>query len=140
VRFEFLGQVTITAGIRRVGAHGEQPALVVARLVLDRPSPLPREELADLLWPTNRPVRWEGRARRRPACIVTPDEAITSLAASRFAFPPNSNWLLATATVGDAVVLTGRREHAPVLLALLEPYADREVALNCFGSGAYWGR
>jgi DNA-binding SARP family transcriptional activator len=71
---------------------------------------------------------------------ATADETITSLAASRFAFPPDSNWLLATATVGDAVVLTGRREHAPVLLALLEPYADREVVLNCFGGGgAYWG-
>lgn len=85
MRFEFLGQVTITAGTRRVGAHGEQPALVVARLVLDRPSPLPREELADLLWPTNRPARWEGPARhvvsRARALLVeagAPTEAVES--------------------------------------------------------------
>jgi hypothetical protein len=68
------------------------------------------------------------------------EDAIATLSASAFAFPPDSNWLLATATVADAVVLTNRSEDAPVLLALLEPYADREVVLNCFGGGgAYWG-
>ena len=47
-----------------MSARGYQPALTVARLVLERPSPLLREELAELLWPHERPPRWEGPARQ----------------------------------------------------------------------------
>ena len=43
-----------------VTARGHQPALTVARLVLERPSPLRREELADLLWPDERPAAMGG--------------------------------------------------------------------------------
>lgn len=64
MRFEFLGHVAIVNGARRVEVHGDQPALLLARLVLERPSPLPRDELADLLWPHGRPAAWHGPARQ----------------------------------------------------------------------------
>src|SRR4051812_19783640 len=63
MRFQFLGQIVLEADAN-VSARGEQPALTLARLVLERPSPLPREELADLLWPEHRPPQWEGPARQ----------------------------------------------------------------------------
>src|SRR5690349_24470943 len=63
MRFEFLGQIALEA-TTRVNARGDQPALTLARLVLERPNPLAREELADLLWPHCRPPRWEGPARQ----------------------------------------------------------------------------
>src|SRR5258705_13859548 len=64
MRFEFLGQFALEGDGPPVSARGDQPALTLARLVLERPSPLPREELADLLWPSHRPPRWEGPARQ----------------------------------------------------------------------------
>jgi DNA-binding SARP family transcriptional activator len=63
MRFQFLGQIALEASVR-VDARGDQPALTIARLVLERPSPLPREELADLIWPDHRPAQWEGPARQ----------------------------------------------------------------------------
>ena len=64
MRFDFLGQFVLGGDRPAVTARGHQPALTVARLVLDRPSPLRREELAELLWPEDRPARWEGPARQ----------------------------------------------------------------------------
>jgi DNA-binding SARP family transcriptional activator/tetratricopeptide (TPR) repeat protein len=63
MRFQFLGGITLEA-TARVSARGDQPALTIARLVLERPNPLPRDELADLLWPDHRPPHWEGPARQ----------------------------------------------------------------------------
>ncbi len=83
MRFQFLGQIVLEADAN-VGARGEQPALTIARLVLERPSPLPREELADLLWPDQRPPQWEGPARqvvsRARALMVAAGAAPTSVA------------------------------------------------------------
>src|SRR4051812_7091764 len=64
MRFEFLGPVAIVVDDRRFDAHGEQPALALARLVLERPAPLWRAELAELLWPIKPPQQWEGPARQ----------------------------------------------------------------------------
>src|SRR5438105_90069 len=64
MRFEFLGQIAVEGPGGRVSARGDQPALTLARLVLERPNPLPRDELADLLWPAHRPPQWEGPARQ----------------------------------------------------------------------------
>ena len=64
MRFDFLGQIVLGGDRPPVSARGYQPALTVARLVLERPSPLLREELAELLWPDDRPPRWEGPARQ----------------------------------------------------------------------------
>jgi len=47
-----------------VEVHGEQPALTLARLVLERPRALSRDELAELLWPDGPPDAWEGPARQ----------------------------------------------------------------------------
>ena len=63
MRFHFLGQIALEASAS-VDSRGDQPALTLARLVLERPSPLPREELAELLWPGGRPPHWEGPARQ----------------------------------------------------------------------------
>jgi DNA-binding SARP family transcriptional activator len=75
MRFDFLGQIVLGVEGPTVSSRGQQPALTVARLVLDRPSPLRRDELADLLWPGERPARWEGPARqvvsRARALLVT---------------------------------------------------------------------
>jgi DNA-binding SARP family transcriptional activator len=85
MRFEFLGPVAIVVDDQRFDAHGEQPALALARLVLERPAPLWRGELADLLWPIQPPQQWEGPARqvvsRARALLVqagAPNECITS--------------------------------------------------------------
>src|SRR5690349_2453150 len=85
MRFEFLGPVAIVVDDQRFDAHGEQPALTLARLVLERPAPLWRGELADLLWPIQPPQQWEGPARqvvsRSRALLVqagAPNECITS--------------------------------------------------------------
>src|SRR5437870_10744717 len=87
MRFEFLGQIAVEGTGGRVCARGDQPALTLARLVLDRPNPLPRDELADLLWPAHRPPRWEGPARqvvsRARALLVAagaPPSCVTSRA------------------------------------------------------------
>src|SRR4051812_40225499 len=82
MRFQFLGQIALEVDAR-VSARGEQPALTIARLVLERPSPLPRDELADLLWPSRRPPQWEGPARqvvsRARALMVAAGAAPTSV-------------------------------------------------------------
>lgn len=89
MRFDFLGRFVFGSEGPTVSARGYQPALTVARLVLERPSPLPREELADLLWPGDRPPRWEGPARqvvsRARALLVAagaPPACLTSRAGS----------------------------------------------------------
>lgn len=64
MRFEFLGHVAVSNAATRSAVRGEQPALVLARVVLERPAPLPREELAEILWPFERPRDWEGPARQ----------------------------------------------------------------------------
>src|SRR6478672_3130834 len=64
MRFEFLGQAAIISDGQRFDAHGEQPAITLAWLVLERPTPLWRGELAELLWPYTPPQRWEGPARQ----------------------------------------------------------------------------
>ncbi len=64
MRFDFLGQVALGEDRLTVSARGHQPWLTVARLVLERPIPLQRDELAELLWPRDRPGRWEGPARQ----------------------------------------------------------------------------
>ena len=65
VRFGFLGRVAIErSGAAPIAVRGPQPALVLARLVLERPRPLLRDELADLLWPDALPDHWEGAARQ----------------------------------------------------------------------------
>jgi DNA-binding SARP family transcriptional activator len=82
MRFQFLGQIAFE-GTARVSARGDQPALTLARLVLERPSPLPREELAELLWPDHRPPQWEGPARqvvsRARALVVATGAAPTTV-------------------------------------------------------------
>ena len=76
MRFDFLGQYVFGADRPTVSARGHQPALTVARLVLERPRSAPREDLAELLWPEDRPgplggtgppgrVPRPGAARRR---------------------------------------------------------------------------
>jgi DNA-binding SARP family transcriptional activator len=64
MRFEFLGQISVGENRPPLGTRGHQPAITVARLVLERPSPLRRDELAELLWPRHRPPHWEGPARQ----------------------------------------------------------------------------
>lgn len=57
-----------------------------------------------------------------------------------FEVPADSNWLLAVAVLADAAVTLGHVEGAAALEAQLEPWADWQVALNCYGGGgAYWG-
>lgn len=87
MRFEFMGHSAVEAWGGRVIAGDRQPALMLARLVLDRPNPLRREELADLLWPRGRPARWEGparhvvsRARALLTAVGAPATSITSRA------------------------------------------------------------
>jgi len=64
MRFDFLGQIALGEDRPTVSARGHQPSLTVARLVLERPTPLQRDELAELLWPQDRPGHWEGPARQ----------------------------------------------------------------------------
>ena len=85
MRFDFLGQIVVGGDRPTVNPRGHQPALTVARLVLERPKPLSRGELAELLWPGDRPPRWEGPARqvvsRARALLVTtgaPSTCLTS--------------------------------------------------------------
>ncbi len=83
MRFDFLGQYVFGADRPTVSARGYQPALTVARLVLERPRSLRREDLAELLWPEDRPDRWEGPARqvvsRARALLVAAGAAPTCL-------------------------------------------------------------
>ena len=81
MRFQFLGQIALEG--RRDRERARRSARVDARrLVLERPSPLPREELADLLWPDHRPPQWEGPARQvvsRRALMVAAGAAPTTV-------------------------------------------------------------
>jgi hypothetical protein len=57
-----------------------------------------------------------------------------------FGAPPDSNWLMTVALLADVAATLHRRDAAAPLLALLEPYGDRQVVLNCYGGGgAHWG-
>lgn len=61
-------------------------------------------------------------------------------AARGFHLPEDSNWLLAVAVLADTCATLGDADGAAPLSALLEPWADRQVILNCYGGGgAYWG-
>lgn len=67
-------------------------------------------------------------------------DAYRFFAASGFALPPDSNWLLAVAVLADTAATLRDRDGAPALAALLAPWAGRHVVLNCYGGGgAYWG-
>ena len=61
-------------------------------------------------------------------------------AARGFELPEDSNWLLAVAALADTCATLGDTAGAASLTELLEPWADRQVILNCYGGGgAYWG-
>ncbi len=66
LRFTFLGRVALELPERRtpVEVRGTQPALVLAYLVLERPRPLLRDDLVELLWPGPLPDHWEGASRQ----------------------------------------------------------------------------
>jgi DNA-binding SARP family transcriptional activator len=59
-----LGGAAVESTEGRIPIAGGQPALVLAHLVLERPTPLRREELVDLLWPHALPPHWQGAARK----------------------------------------------------------------------------
>ena len=66
--------------------------------------------------------------------------AYEHFARHRFELPADSNWLLAVAVLADAGATLGDPMGAATLTELLEPWADRQVVLNCYGGGgAYWG-
>ena len=57
-----------------------------------------------------------------------------------FALPEDSNWLLAAAVLADTCATLGDANGASLLTTALQPWADRQVILNCYGGGgAYWG-
>ncbi len=57
-----------------------------------------------------------------------------------FRLPPDSNWLLGTTVLADCCATLGDPDAAVTLLELLEPWADRQAVLNCYGGGgAWWG-
>ncbi len=66
-------------------------------------------------------------------------DAYGHFAARGFELPADSNWLLAVAVLADTCVTLGDADGAVDLARLLEPWADRQVILNCYGGGAYWG-
>ncbi|MEZ5143193.1 MAG: BTAD domain-containing putative transcriptional regulator [Acidimicrobiales bacterium] len=71
---------------------------------------------------------------------ATARSALDHFAAGGFAVPHDSNELLAVGVLADACASVAADEHAPRLLELLRPWADRHVVLNCYGGGgAYWG-
>ena len=86
LRFSFLGPVVVEPDDRApVEVRGAQPALVLAYLVLERPRPLLRDELVELLWPGDLPAHWEGaarqvvsRVRRTLVAAGLPAESLTS--------------------------------------------------------------
>lgn len=62
LRVYLTGPVTLEAGTLRVSEHqfpGRQGRLVFAHLVCQRLRPVPRDELAELLWPGDTPTTWE---------------------------------------------------------------------------------
>ena len=87
LHFTFLGRVALEGPERAspVEVRGTQPALVLAYLVLERPRPLPRDDLVELLWPGPLPDHWEGasrqvvsRARRALTDAGLPPESLSS--------------------------------------------------------------
>src|SRR5680860_432889 len=73
LRFSFLGPVVVEPDDRApVEVRGAQPALVLAYLVLERPRPLLRDELVELLWPGDLPAHWEGAARQVVSRVRAP--------------------------------------------------------------------
>jgi DNA-binding SARP family transcriptional activator len=64
LRLTALGGAAVESTEGRIVIAGGQPALVLAHLVLERPTPLRREELVDLLWPQALPSYWQGAARK----------------------------------------------------------------------------
>jgi hypothetical protein len=67
-------------------------------------------------------------------------EAFDAFAARGFDVPVDSNWLLTIAALADVAATLGDVDAGAELSARLEPYADRQVILNCYGGGgAWWG-
>lgn len=72
--------------------------------------------------------------------LVGAREAYDRFAGSDFELPADSNWLLAVTVLADAGATLGDADGAARLTELLEPWADRQVVLNCYGGGgSYWG-
>src|SRR3954468_6387154 len=62
LRITLAGRVSVRAGekeIREERLAGRQGRLLFAYLVIERGRPVPRDELADVLWGTSPPVTWE---------------------------------------------------------------------------------
>src|SRR3954454_14447644 len=62
LRITLVGRVSIRAVQQEIGEDrlaGRQGRLLFAYLVIERGRPVPRDELADVLWGTSPPVTWE---------------------------------------------------------------------------------
>ena len=66
--------------------------------------------------------------------------AYRTFAERAFELPPDSNWLLGIVALADTAAVLGEPGEAATLYEQLEPWAGRQVVLNCYGGGgAYWG-
>src|SRR4051794_6598249 len=62
LRITLVGRVSIRAGDQEIGEErlaGRQGRLLFAYLVIERGRPVPRDELADVLWGGAPPATWE---------------------------------------------------------------------------------
>jgi len=72
--------------------------------------------------------------------LVGARDAYGYFTARAFELPADSNWLLAVSVLADTCATLGDREGAVLLEALLDPWSERQVILNCYGGGgSYWG-
>lgn len=140
-----LGKPTITGPAGVVGVRGEQPALVLAALCLERPRPLPVAELGELLWggPFHSPgvlrqvvsrLRSQVVAAGLPGTAITSRAGVVAIGLDRLeidvevllddvrraeggaATPPSERWDLAVGAI--------RRSRTPLLPGIDAPYLD----------------
>jgi len=102
VHARVLGQLTVGRAGTVVGEAqipGHQARLVLAYLIVHRDRVVPRAELAEIVWPANRPTGWEGAlstvvSRLRTVLGTLPGDPLIVSGRGRYRFaPPDGAWI-----------------------------------------------
>lgn len=151
MRISLTGEVTIEGPAGRVGGlalGGRQVRLALTLLVMERHRPIPKDELAELLWPDRLPPTWEvalrgvlARVRRALALAGwdPPDVLTTHAGIYRLRLPPDAvvdvEQLGSDVAGAEAALAVGNRVVALAHAASAAALAERSLLV---GDDSLW--